>query len=392
MLLSLEHLRKEYPGHKVAVNDVTLDIEAGEFVCFIGTSGSGKTTVLRMINRMLMPTSGTVLINGEDTSKLDPVKLRRKLGYVIQNIGLMPHMTIRENITLVPKLLKWSQEKRDAKAIELIKLAQLPEEFLDRYPSELSGGQQQRIGVVRAFAADQDIILMDEPFGALDPITRESLQDLVQDLQQRLGKTFIFVTHDMDEALRLATKVVIMDAGDVMQIDSPENILKHPANEFVTNLIGEERLIQARPSVTPVGQIMLKSPIYITQDQSLPTALETMHKSRVDTLLVTDANRVLHGVVDIETLNDEFNSGKTVGDIMDDKVFYVFENSVVRDTVNRILKMGYKNVPVVNKEYQLVGIVTRATLVDMVYNALWSQDEDANDQTQIGNKEANVDD
>ena len=127
MLLSLEHLRKEYPGHKVAVNDVTLDIEAGEFVCFIGTSGSGKTTVLRMINRMLMPTSGTVLINGEDTSKLDPVKLRRKLGYVIQNIGLMPHMTIRENITLVPKLLKWSQEKRDAKAIELIKLAQLPE-------------------------------------------------------------------------------------------------------------------------------------------------------------------------------------------------------------------------------------------------------------------------
>ncbi len=205
MYLSMEHLNKTYSGGKVAVEDFNLEVEKGEFVCFIGTSGSGKTTTMRMINRMLQQTSGTIKIDGQDISQMDPVKLRRKIGYVIQNIGLMPHMTIRQNITLVPRLLKWPQAKMDERAKEMIKLVDLPEEFLDRYPSELSGGQQQRIGVVRALAADQDIILMDEPYGALDPITRESLQDLIKDLQTRLGKTVIFVTHDMDEALRLAT-------------------------------------------------------------------------------------------------------------------------------------------------------------------------------------------
>lgn len=160
MLLEMSHLSKVYPGNKVVVDDFNLDVEKGEFICFIGTSGSGKTTTMRMINRMLKQSSGTIKINGQDIAKMDPVKLRRKIGYVIQNIGLMPHMTIRENITLVPKLLKWSEEKRNERAKEMIKLVDLPEDFLDRYPSQLSGGQQQRIGVVRALAADQDIILM----------------------------------------------------------------------------------------------------------------------------------------------------------------------------------------------------------------------------------------
>jgi osmoprotectant transport system ATP-binding protein len=380
VLLSLQHLRKEYPGGKVAVDDVNLDVEAGEFICFIGTSGSGKTTTLRMINRMLDQTSGKILINGEDIAKMDPVKLRRKLGYVIQNVGLMPHMTIKENITLVPKLLKWSAEKRDKRAQELIQMAQLPLDFLERYPAELSGGQQQRIGVVRAFAADQDIILMDEPFGALDPITRESLQDLVQDLQQKLGKTFIFVTHDMDEALKLSSRIMIMDDGKVMQLDTPDNILKHPANEFVRHLIGEERLIQAKPSITTVEQIMLKSPISISIDQQLPDALQLMHDKRVDTLLVTDHQGKLVGILGIEDLDVHYFENTSVGEIMDHDVFYVHSDSVVRDTVDRILKKGYKNVPVVNRDNQLVGIVTRATLVDMVYDALWGQDTTDEDE------------
>lgn len=380
MLLSLQHLRKEYPGGKVAVDDVNLEVEAGEFICFIGTSGSGKTTTLRMINRMLDQTSGKILINGEDIAKMDPVKLRRKLGYVIQNVGLMPHMTIKENITLVPKLLKWSAEKRDKRAKELIQMAQLPLDFLERYPAELSGGQQQRIGVVRAFAADQDIILMDEPFGALDPITRESLQDLVQDLQQKLGKTFIFVTHDMDEALKLSSRIMIMDDGKVMQLDTPDNILKHPANEFVRHLIGEERLIQAKPSITTVEQIMLKSPISISIDQQLPDALQLMHDKRVDTLLVTDHQGKLVGILGIEDLDVHYFENTSVGEIMDHDVFYVHSDSVVRDTVDRILKKGYKNVPVVNRDNQLVGIVTRATLVDMVYDALWGQDTTDEDE------------
>lgn len=379
MLISLQHLRKEYAGGKVAVEDVSLDIDAGDFVCFIGTSGSGKTTTLRMINRMINPTSGKILLNDQDVTKMDPVKLRRQLGYVIQNVGLMPHMTIRDNITLVPKLLKWSKDKRDERANQLIKLAQLPAEFLDRYPSELSGGQQQRIGVVRAFAANQDIILMDEPFGALDPITRESLQDLVLDLQKRLGKTFIFVTHDMDEALRLATKIVIMSHGQVVQVDTPDNILKHPKNDFVKHLIGEDRLIQARPSVTTVGQIMLKSPISINENESLHTALETMHQKRVDTLLVTDDDGHLVGVLDIQQLDLGYQRKRPVSEVMNRDVYFVHESSVIRDSVNRILKLGYRNIPVINAEGKLVGIVTRATLVDMVYDALWGQDEGEED-------------
>lgn len=295
MFLSMEHLNKTYPGGKVAVEDFNLEVEKGEFVCFIGTSGSGKTTTVRMINRMLQQTSGTIKINGKDIGQMDPVKLRRKIGYVIQNIGLMPHMTIRQNITLVPRLLKWPQDKMDERAKKMIKLVDLPEEFLDRYPSELSGGQQQRIGVVRALAADQDIILMDEPYGALDPITRESLQDLIKDLQERLGKTIIFVTHDMDEALNLATKIVVMDGGKIMQVASPDEILQHPANEFVENLIGKDRLIQARPSITTVGQVMLTNVASITPDRLLKEALKAMHDRRVDSLLVTDDGGTLKG-------------------------------------------------------------------------------------------------
>ncbi|MGO3464679.1 MAG: ABC transporter ATP-binding protein, partial [Lactiplantibacillus plantarum] len=312
----MEHLNKTYPGGKVAVEDFNLEIEKGEFVCFIGTSGSGKTTTMRMINRMLSQTSGTIKLNGKDISQIDPVKLRRQIGYVIQNIGLMPHMTIRDNITLVPRLLKWPQDKMNERAKKMIKLVELPEDYLDRYPSELSGGQQQRIGVVRALAADQDLVLMDEPFGALDPITRESLQDLVKDLQERLGKTFVFVTHDMDEALKLATRIVIMDGGDIMQVDTPDGILRHPANEFVENLIGKDRLIQARPSITTVGQVMLKDPIATTPGKSLTVALRQMHDKRVDSLLVTDEAGILKGVIGIEDVDYNFNSATSVGDIM----------------------------------------------------------------------------
>ena len=217
---------------------------------------------------------------------MNPVELRREIGYVIQQIGLMPHMTIKENIVLVPKLLKWSQEKKEAKAKELIKLVDLPESYLDRYPSQLSGGQQQRIGVVRALAAEQDIILMDEPFGALDPITRDTLQDLVKELQQKLGKTFIFVTHDMDEAIKLADKICIMSEGRVVQFDTPDNILRYPANDFVRDFIGQNRLIQDRPNMRTVEDAMIK-PVTVHADSSLDEAVKIMRERRVDTIFVT---------------------------------------------------------------------------------------------------------
>lgn len=284
-------------------------------------------------------------------------------------------MTIKQNINIVPKLLKWPQEKMDEREKEMIKLVELPEEFLDRYPYELSGGQQQRIGVVRALAADQDLILMDEPFGALDPITREALQNLVKDLHERLGKTIIFVTHDMDEALNLATKIVVMDSGQIMQVATPDEILRHPANEFVENLLGHDRLIQAKPSITTVGQVMLTNVASITPDRLLKEALKIMHDRRVDSLLVTDSGGTLKGYMDIEDIDYNFKTATSVGDVMHTDVFYVSSESLIRDTVERILKRGFKNVPVVDKDHHLVGIVTRAALVDIVYDALWGDDD-----------------
>ncbi|EMC57159.1 betaine/proline/choline family ABC transporter ATP-binding protein [Streptococcus mutans] len=373
-VIEFKEVNKIY-GDNVAVKHINLKIMAGEFVCLIGTSGSGKTTILRMINRMLKPSNGKIFIKGEEISDLNPVQLRRKIGYVIQNIGLMPHMTIYENITLVPKLLKWSEDKKKAKAKELIKLVELPEDFLDRYPYELSGGQQQRIGVVRALAADQDIILMDEPFGALDPITREGLQDLVKSLQEKTGKTIVLVTHDMDEALKLATKIVVMDKGHMVQQANPTELLRHPATAFVKKMIGEDRLIQARADVTPVKNIMLKDPVSIAPDKSLNDAISLMRQKRVDSLLVTDKDNKLLGMIDIESLNNNYKQNLVVADILNKISFYLEEDQLLRDTAHRILKRGLKYVPVIDKEWHLKGIVTRSSLVDMLYDIIWGNQD-----------------
>lgn len=374
-MIEFQEVTKIYKGGKMAVEDVNLSFEKGEFICFIGTSGSGKTTCMRMINRMNEPTKGKILIDNQDIQELNPVELRRKIGYVIQNIGLIPHMTIRENITLVQRLLKVDENTRNQTAEKMIDLVELPREMLDRYPSELSGGQQQRIGVVRALAADQDIILMDEPFGALDPITRDALQDLAKDLQERLGKTIVFVTHDMDEALKLANRIVIMSHGKVIQFDTPEAILHHPANEFVEELIGEERLLQAKPDTTTVGEVMLNHAITITPEKSLREAIKLMREKRVDTLLVTDDSQVLKGFVDVETMDKMRGKATSVGDILNPQVFYVNQKTQLRHVLQRILKRGLKYVPVVDDQNRVIGILTRASLVDIVYDVLWGDEQ-----------------
>ena len=384
-MIEFQHVSKIYKGGKVAVEDVNLSFEKGEFICFIGTSGSGKTTSMRMINRMTEPTKGKILIDGQDIQKLNAVELRRKIGYVIQSIGLMPHMTIRENITLVQKLLKVDQQKQQTTAEKMIDLVELPREMLDRYPSELSGGQQQRIGVVRALAADQDIILMDEPFGALDPITRDSLQDLVKDLQERLGKTIVFVTHDMDEALKLANRIAIMSEGKVVQFDTPENILRNPANKFVEELIGEDRLLQAKPDKTQVKDVMLNTAITITTEKSLQEALRLMREKRVDTLLDTDNQGILKGFIDIESINKNRGLLSSVGDVLQTEVFYVKDNALLRNTLQRILKQGLKYVPVVDDQKRVVGILTRASLVDIVYDVVFGEEETITDAVESFN-------
>lgn len=374
--IEFQNVAKVYNGSKVAVENVDLSFEKGEFICFIGTSGSGKTTLMRMINRMNTPTSGKVMVDNQDVANLNPVELRRRIGYVIQSIGLMPHMTIRENITLVQRLLKVDEATREQTANKMIDLVELPREMLDRYPFELSGGQQQRIGVVRALAADQDIILMDEPFGALDPITREALQDLIKNLQEKLGKTVVFVTHDMDEALKLASQLVVMSHGRVVQADTPENVLRHPANEFVEELIGEERLLQSKPDNTTVGEIMIPSAVTIHSDRSLSDAITMMKERRVDSLIVTNNDGILQGIVDIQNLNRMRSKASSVGDIMVD-VPFVHETDYLKHTLQKILNLGLKVVPVVDKTQHVVGLLTRSSLVDLVYDTIWGTDMNA---------------
>lgn len=374
-MVEFKNVSKIYPGGKVAVENINLRIERGEFVCFIGTSGGGKTTTLRMINGMLIPTGGDITVDGKNIHDIDPIELRRSIGYVIQNIGLMPHMTIRDNITLVPKLLKWPKEKRDARAKELIKMVELPEEFLDRYPSELSGGQQQRIGVIRALAADQQIILMDEPFGALDPLTREALQRLVKRLQQRMGRTIIMVTHDMDEAIRLADRIVIMDQGHIIQNASPDDVLTHPANEFVANLIGPERLRQAKVNHLTAAEIMRPNPIKIHAQQNLGDALNQMHQYHVDSLMVVDDEDHLTGILDLKTLRNQQQPQLIIDDMKHAVPVKIKEDERLQMITEPLLERNWEYVPVVDDQNHLKGIITRSALVDVIYDAVWGTTE-----------------
>lgn len=369
-MIEFKNVTKLYPNGKKAVNNISLEFDTGEFIVFIGTSGSGKTTSMRMINRMIEPTEGEILIDGENIQKKNAVELRRKIGYVIQQIGLMPHMTIYENIVLVPKLLGWPEERQKSTAEDLIKRVDLPTEFLDRYPSELSGGQQQRIGVIRALAADQNIILMDEPFGALDPITRDALQELVKHLQQEMGKTVVFVTHDMDEALKLADRIVIMQEGKVVQFDTPDNILANPANEFVEDFIGEERLTQAQTNLKTVDQIMNRRVITMEAGNSLADAIKLMRSERVDNLFIVDSDNKLLGILSVEIIERNRRRNVTVDEVMEE-VMFVREGTLVRDALQRILILGYKNIPVVSEDDHLLGLITRASIVDIVYDSIW---------------------
>ena len=229
-----------------AVNDVSLTVNEGEFVTILGSSGCGKTTLLKMVNRLYEPDTGSIILFGENISTVDVVRVRRRIGYVIQQIGLFPHYTVGDNIATVPKLLKWEKAKIDARVDELLTLVGLePKEFRDRYPAQLSGGQQQRVGLARALAVDPKIMLMDEPFGAVDSITREKLQDELVRLHKETGKTFLFVTHDIEEAFKLGDRVLIMNEGTIRQFDTPEAIIRHPADPFVASLVNSAKAKEA---------------------------------------------------------------------------------------------------------------------------------------------------
>ena len=379
-MIEFKNVSKVYPGNQVAVKDINLKFNDGEFICFIGTSGSGKTTCMRMINRMNEVSEGEILIDGSNVKDYNPVDLRRKIGYVIQQIGLFPHMTVFDNIVLVPRLLEWDEDKLRPIAENLIEKVDLPISYLDKYPQELSGGQQQRIGVIRALAADQDIILMDEPFGALDPITRDSLQKIVKRLQKEMGKTIVFVSHDMDEALTLADRIVIMNKGEVIQFDTPENILKNPASDYVRDLLGEQKLNEAKTSYETVDKVMLKNPISLSLEKNTYDALLLMRQKRVDTVFVVDKDNKLLGQVG---MFDILKYGKNVKDLdeVTKPVYSITSNTRIMNAISDVYNLDTKNLPVVDDENRLIGLITRATIVDTIYTNLRDDSSDKQEET-----------
>jgi osmoprotectant transport system ATP-binding protein len=256
-MIELERITKRYPGQETpAVTELTMDIAAGEIVVFVGPSGCGKTTTMKLVNRLIEPTSGRIILEGEDVTTVNPDRLRRRIGYVIQQGGLFPHMTIAENIATVPKMLGWDRARIGDRVEQLLTLVGLdPAEFADRYPKQLSGGQQQRVGVARALGADPPVMLMDEPFGAIDPISRENLQNEFLRLQADIRKTIIFVTHDIDEAVKMGDRIAILNVGAVVaQYDTPERILSEPADDFVSDFVGRGASIR-RLSLTRSDEV-----------------------------------------------------------------------------------------------------------------------------------------
>jgi osmoprotectant transport system ATP-binding protein len=307
--IELEDVSKQYPGQSSpAVDRVTMRIPAGEIVVLVGPSGCGKSTTMKMINRLIEPTSGRITIGGTDILTLDVDEHRRDIGYVIQHIGLFPHMRVADNIAVVPRMLGWDRKRVTARIEELLELVGLPADYARRYPRELSGGQQQRVGVARALAADPPVMLMDEPFGATDPITRERLQNEFLRLQRELRKTIVFVTHDFDEALKLGDRIAVLRPQSVIaQYDTPEAILAAPADDYVASFIGAGghlkqlalmRVRDADLGAAPTTADHLPS---ITADATLRDALNTMLGHGSDAVLVTEDGRVL-GVLDLAYL------------------------------------------------------------------------------------------
>ncbi|MDF2929178.1 MAG: putative signal transduction protein with domain containing protein [Anaerospora sp.] len=364
-MIRFSGVSKKY-GSFQAVNNLNLHIREGELVALIGPSGSGKTTTMKMINRLIDPSEGSILINGKAVLEHNVVELRRNIGYVIQHIGLLPHMTIAENIAIVPKMLKWDKMRYAARVDELLALVGLnPEEYRQRYPAELSGGQQQRIGVIRALAADPAIILMDEPFSALDPISREQLQDEVLRLQQALHKTIVFVTHDIDEAIKMGDKICIMNQGEIVQFDTPERVLRHPANEFVSSFIGTKRMSQLE-SLPSIEEVIIR-PVTAKPNRGLAEAINTMRRQKVDTLIIVDKNNVFLGVAGAWEIQQHFQQEKmTLEDVMRKDIPVLLATQSLSEAIHLISKHQVAYLPVINDRQELLGIVNRASLVDIM--------------------------
>jgi osmoprotectant transport system ATP-binding protein len=364
--IRLENVTKRYPNTKApAVDEFTMTIPAGQIVVFVGPSGCGKTTTMRMINRMVEPTSGIITIGGEDALKLDADQLRRGIGYAIQQAGLFPHFTVAQNIAVVPGLLKWDRKRIDERVDEMMDLVGLdPKLYRDRLPRQLSGGQQQRVGVARALAADPPVLLMDEPFGAVDPITRGNLQDELLRLQAELGKTIVFVTHDFDEAVKLGDKIAVLgDRSSIQQYDTPDAILANPANDTVAGFVG------AGASLKQLTLMRVRDVEYGTADDVLTVSLgdtpssvasQLQQSGRTYALVVDDRSRPQRWVHvrELGGRSSLADTGKPVGDS-------VSTQSTLQDALEAILTEGGRAV-VTGSKGEVVGTIDITTVTDVI--------------------------
>ena len=363
-MIRFEHVTKTYRGQNTPViQDISFEVTQGEITVLIGPSGCGKTTCLKMINRLIPITSGSIFINGTDIQQTDPIELRRHMGYVIQQTGLFPHMTVGENIEIIPRLQNHDPVQIRQRTEELLKMVGLdPDEYLERYPTQLSGGQLQRVGVARAFATDPDVILMDEPFSALDPITRQQLQDELLFLQSRLKKTIVLVTHDMDEAIKLADRIGIIQRGRLIQYDTPEQILKSPADQYVAQFVGPNR-IWSKPEYIRAQDIMVTDPVAVPAGLSALKTMEIMRSRKVNSALVLDEeNRLLGSVkaLDIQAApeksipNQELLRPVSIHAAPEDNILILLD---------KLRSGGVSTLPILDGDGRLQGLVTNSSLV-----------------------------
>ncbi|MCP3799551.1 ATP-binding cassette domain-containing protein [Allokutzneria sp. A3M-2-11 16] len=359
--IHLDNVSKRYPGQKAAaVDEVTMTIPAGETVVFVGPSGCGKTTTMKMINRLIEPSAGRITIGGEDALKLDPDQLRRRIGYAIQQAGLFPHMTVGQNVGVVPGLVGWDKNKITDRVEEMLDLVGLePSEFRDRYPRQLSGGQQQRVGVARALAADPPVLLMDEPFGAVDPITRGNLQDQLLRLQSELGKTIVFVTHDFDEAVKLGDRIAVLgDRSKILQYDTPDAILANPADDTVAGFVGAGASLK-QLTLLRVRDVEHGDVPTATEDDSPEQLRERVGKGSG---LVLDARRRPLRWVSARDLAPG-KSLRTAGRVVEDSVS---EASTLQDALEAILTDDEGFAVVVGTRGEYIGVVDIDTVMTTI--------------------------
>jgi osmoprotectant transport system ATP-binding protein len=364
-MIEFKNVVKQFPNGFRAVDNLNLMIHEGEICVLIGPSGCGKTTSMRMVNRLISITSGEILINGQPNTELPTEELRRQIGYAIQQIGLLPHMTVADNIAIVPRLLHWEEDRIRRRINELLDLVGLdPDISRDKYPRQLSGGQQQRVGVARAMGADPPIMLMDEPFGAVDPITREVLQAEFLQIQERVGKTIIFVTHDIDEAIKMGNRIAIMREGRLVQYDTPDTILAHPANRFVRDFVGTDRTLK-RLGLVRIRKLMNPDPPTCTIDSTIEEAAQCVVDYGVNSIFIVDEDdRTLKGWVDKE----ELESNTSLLNAMYEAPWVdiaVREDATAREALSAMVARGFRITPVVDRRGRLVGTITLRALQDL---------------------------